>query len=72
MSSSGRIAVVGGGLAGLAAPHALTTFGIKAEVFEAAAALGESSVHGSANWVWGYDPIGEWDKEPSVPAAYAA
>ena len=33
---------------------------------------GKSSVHGSANWVWGYDPIGEWDKEPSVPAAYAA
>jgi salicylate hydroxylase len=33
---------------------------------------GKSSVHGSADWVWGYDPIGEWDKEPSVPTAYAA
>ena len=35
-------------------------------------ASGTSSVHGSSDWVWGYDPIGEWDKEPSVPAAYAA
>lgn len=33
---------------------------------------GKSSVHGSADWVWGYDPIVEWDKEPSVPTAYAA
>lgn len=31
-----------------------------------------ASVQGSTDWVWGYDPIGEWDKEPSVPAAYAA
>ena len=35
-------------------------------------AAGKSSVHGSADWVWGYDPVGEWDKEPSVPTAYAA
>src|SRR3954467_6635479 len=35
-------------------------------------ASGKSSVHGSADWVWGYDPIGEWDKEPVVPTAYAA
>jgi salicylate hydroxylase len=35
-------------------------------------AAGRSSVHGSADWVWGYDPIGEWDKEPVVPTAYAA
>ena len=41
MSSSCRIAIVGGGLAGLAAAHALRTFGMQAEVFEAAAALGE-------------------------------
>ena len=34
-------------------------------------ASGRSSVHGSADWVWGYDPIGEWDKEPVVPT-YAA
>jgi len=33
---------------------------------------GTGSVHGSADWVWGYDPIGEWDKEPFVPTAYAA
>ena len=41
MSSSCTIAIVGGGLAGLAAAHALRTFGMQAEVFEAAAALGE-------------------------------
>ena len=41
MASSCRIAIVGGGLAGLAAAHALKTFGIKAQVFEAAPALGE-------------------------------
>jgi salicylate hydroxylase len=35
-------------------------------------ASGKSSVHGSADWVWGYDPIGEWDKEPVVPTTYAA
>jgi hypothetical protein len=29
-------------------------------------------VHGNADWVWGYDPIDEWDKEPFVPTAYAA
>ena len=33
--------IVGGGLAGLAAAHALSGFGIAAEVFEAAPALGE-------------------------------
>ena len=38
MSSSCTIAIVGGGLA---AAHALRTFGMQAEVFEAAAALGE-------------------------------
>jgi salicylate hydroxylase len=32
----------------------------------------KGSVHGSSEWVWGYDPVGEWDKEPSVPTAYAA
>jgi salicylate hydroxylase len=35
-------------------------------------ASGKSSVHGSAEWVWAYDPTSEWDKEPSVPIAYAA
>jgi salicylate hydroxylase len=33
---------------------------------------GKSSVHGNSDWVWGYDPVGEWDKEPVVPAVYAA
>ena len=36
-----RMVIVGGGLAGLAAAHALSRFGIEAEVFEAAPALGE-------------------------------
>ncbi len=39
---------------------------------KASIAAGQGSVHGTADWVWGYDPIVEWDKEPSVPTAYAA
>jgi salicylate hydroxylase len=35
-------------------------------------ASGQGSVHGNSDWVWGYDPIGEWDKVPSVPGVYAA
>jgi salicylate hydroxylase len=35
-------------------------------------AAGKGSVHGNSEWVWGYDPVGEWDREPSVPTAYAA
>jgi salicylate hydroxylase len=34
-------------------------------------AAGKGSFQGSIDWVWGYDPITEWDKEPVVPAAYA-
>jgi salicylate hydroxylase len=30
------------------------------------------SVHGNSEWVWGYDPVREWHKEPIVPTAYAA
>jgi hypothetical protein len=30
------------------------------------------SVHGNSDWVWGYDPVAEWNKAPSVPTAYAA
>jgi salicylate hydroxylase len=41
MKEKPRSAVVGGGLSGLAAAHALAVFGIKSEVFEAASALGE-------------------------------
>jgi salicylate hydroxylase len=32
---------------------------------------GKRGVHGNIEWVWGYDPLTEWNKEPSVPAAYA-
>ena len=41
MVSSCRIAIVGGGLAGLAAAQALKTFGMKPEIFEAAPQLSE-------------------------------
>ena len=41
MASNVRIAIVGGGLAGLAAANALKRFGIAAEVFEQAPELGE-------------------------------
>jgi salicylate hydroxylase len=30
------------------------------------------SVHGNSDWVWSYDPVANWDKEPVVPTAYAA
>ena len=29
------------------------------------------SVHGDSEWVWGYHPVVEWDKGPTVPAIYA-
>lgn len=35
-------------------------------------AAGTGSVHGNSDWVWGYDPVAEWNKEPAVPTAYAA
>jgi salicylate hydroxylase len=35
-------------------------------------AAGTGSVHGNSHWVWGYDPVAEWDKAPDVPTAYAA
>ena len=35
-------------------------------------AAGQASVHGNSDWVWGYDPVGEWNKEPAVPTVYAA
>src|SRR5256886_5755567 len=41
MQTMAGMAIVGGGLAGLAAAHALARFGVQAEVFEAAPALGE-------------------------------
>ena len=41
MSKAPRVAIAGGGLAGLAAAAALAKFGFEAEVFEAAPSLGE-------------------------------
>jgi salicylate hydroxylase len=35
-------------------------------------AAGTGSVHGNSDWVWGYDPVADWDKTPVVPVAYAA
>ena len=35
-------------------------------------AAGQGSVHGNSDWVWGYDPVGDWNKEPVVPTVYAA
>jgi salicylate hydroxylase len=32
---------------------------------------GKRGVHGNIDWVWGYDAVTEWNKKPSVPAAYA-
>jgi salicylate hydroxylase len=68
MSSSCRIAIIGGGLAGLAAANALATFGIRAEVFEAAAALGEvgSTVNSSPQAVKALRAIGIADQVAAV------
>ena len=68
MSSSCRIAIVGGGLAGLAVAHALKTFGMKAEVFEAAPALGEigAAVNVSPQAVKALQAIGVGDKVAAV------
>jgi salicylate hydroxylase len=38
---------------------------------KAAIKAGRGSVHGNSDWVWGYDPVAEWNREPSVPPAYA-
>jgi salicylate hydroxylase len=35
-------------------------------------ASGTGSVHGNSDWVWGYDPVAQWNQEPAVPTAYAA
>jgi salicylate hydroxylase len=32
---------------------------------------GKGSVHGTAEWVWSYDPVSNWDKDPVVPDVYA-
>ena len=35
-------------------------------------AAGTGSVYGRTDWVWGFDPVVEWDKMPTVPELYAA
>src|SRR5437773_9547602 len=71
MPSSCRMAIVGGGLAGLAAAHALRTFGIKADVFETAPALGEigAAVNVSPQAVKALQAIGLGDKIAAVATA---
>jgi len=71
MSSSYRIAIVGGGLAGLAAAHALKAFGMKPEVFEAAPALGEigAAVNVSPQAFKALQAIGLGDKVAAVGTA---
>src|SRR5215471_12765178 len=68
MSSSCRIAIVGGGLAGLATANALKMFGIAAEVFETAPALGEigAAVNVSPQAVKALRAIGVGDKVEAI------
>src|SRR2546423_3756974 len=68
MPSSCRLAIGGGGLAGLAAAQALKTFGMKAEVFETAPALGEigAAVNSSPQAVKALRAIGVGDKVAAV------
>ena len=37
-----------------------------------AMASGHGGFHGNIEWVWGFDPVAAWDREPDVPAIYAA
>jgi salicylate hydroxylase len=66
--SSCRIAIVGGGLAGLATANALNTFGIEAEVFEAAPELREigAAVNASPQAVKALQAIGVGDEIAAV------
>ncbi len=68
MPSSCRIAIVGGGLAGLAAANSLKTFGLKAEVFETAPALGEigAAVNSSPQAVKALRAIGVGEQVAAV------
>src|SRR5262245_12114786 len=68
MPSSCRIAIVGGGLAGLAAANALKTLGINAEVFEQAPALGEigAAVNASPQAVKALRAVGVGDQVAAV------
>jgi salicylate hydroxylase len=68
MAPNCRIAIVGGGLAGLATAQALKSFSIKAEVFEAAPALGEigAAVNTSPQAVKALRAIGVGDRIAAV------
>jgi salicylate hydroxylase len=68
MTQDRRIAIIGGGLAGLAAAHALAAFGMRAEVFEAASAFGEigAAVNTSPNANIALRAIGLGDKIAAV------
>src|SRR5499427_3884928 len=71
MSASCRVAIVGGGLAGLAAAHALKAHGMKAEVFETAPALGEigAAVNVSPQAVKALRAVGVGDKIAAVASS---
>ena len=64
MAQDRRIAIVGGGLAGLAAARALAVFGMRAEVYEAAPVLGEigAAVNTSPNATKALQAIGLAEK----------
>jgi salicylate hydroxylase len=68
MNPGRPIAIVGGGLAGLATTHALAAFGMSAEVFEAAPQLGEigAGVNTSPNANKALQAIGLGDKIAAV------
>src|ERR1043165_4886257 len=68
MPSSCKIAIIGGGRAGLATANALKTFGIQAEVFETAPALGEigAAVNTSPQAVKALQAIGVGDQVAAV------
>ena len=68
MTQNRPIIIVGGGLAGLAAAQAIATFGLKAEVYEAAPQLGEigAAVNVSPNASKALEAIGVGDKIAAV------
>lgn len=74
MSKAPRIAIVGGGLAGLATAAALAKFGFAADVFEAASSLGEigAGINVSPQAVHALRAIGLGDKVVTVTVANAA
>ena len=36
-----------------------------------AAIASGAGVDGKIDWVWGFDPVAQWDKDPAVPAVPA-